>query len=333
VGRYGIAQRCRDLLEGLEPERADSRNLEESEKKRLKEAAAATLDWVQSNEAADCESLLARYREFGGVTDPVLADEAVRDGSAVTGSLYIGKDGTERFEPDAKPAAPRLLIDHHKNIAVIELDELASDEDLKNILETLGNLTAKAWKGQVNALVLNVKGVAAAPMLIGQMLRSGSFMVGLRSCVSAIIGCVSGRVVGPAWALLLGADYRVASPEAELHLPVTTAPECLQHLLGPSVATHLCMDSGTMSVSDALGLGILHEVLPSADMASKAAYEMASRIAGFARNSVRETMMVLARDAQEFVNAIQDNPQYLYIPCEPKEGKGKETVRAVMKVA
>jgi len=251
---------------------------------------------------------------------------------AVTGKLYIRKDGTQHFEADAKPPPPRLLLDRERNIAVIELDEAASDEDLKNIIDTLAVLTAKAAKGEINAAVLNVKGTGASPMLIGHMLRSGAFIVGLRSCVSAIVGCVTGRVVGPAWALLLGADYRIASSEVELHLPITTAPQCLHHIVGPAVATHLCMDAGTMSVTDALGLGIFHEVHPGADQASKAAFEMASRIAGFARNSTRLTMMALARDADEFVNSIQDNPKYLYIPRESLDGHAQKEVRAVATV-
>lgn len=314
VGRHCVIRTCKEILERVSMSES---KFTVDEGKNLANAAENLLEWVQRHAQTDCETLLARYRRMQAVVNPIIAEEAARNGG-VRGALNTRRDGRLHFERHERPQSPpRLLFDSERKTCLVEFDEAADDEDLKQIVDALTVMNAKASRGVVNVLVLQIRGTAASPMLVGDMVRSGVFMVGLRSAVPAIIGCMSGTVVGPVWALLLGTDYRIASADAELHLPVTAAPRCLRKLVGESVATHLCMEAGVLSPQDALSMGVLHEVHPTADQAMKAAFEFACRISRFSRNSVRETMMELACGPEEFLNdgelAHGTNVEYLPI--------------------
>merc|ERR1711964_869610 len=103
-------------------------------------------------------------------------------------------------------------------------------------------------------------------------------MVGLRSLHLPILAVVSGRVVGPAWSLLLGSDFRYGVIGTSFHLPICSAPNCLQTLVGPATATELCLSTSVLDCHSVAELGILAQVYPTFDEAKMASYEMAKRL-------------------------------------------------------
>merc|ERR1712232_1527569 len=111
--------------------------------------------------------------------------------------------------------------------------------------------------------------------------------------------------------LLLTADYRFAVTDTVFRLPICSAPQCIQTLVGPQVATELCFSTGTMSAADLLELSVLQQARPSLNEAKYAAYEFAKRIAAFPRLGCRETLRLMCPIAQSYVDAIAEDPSLI----------------------
>merc|ERR1712139_663009 len=105
------------------------------------------------------------------------------------------------------------------------------------------------------------------PAMHRYLMRSGAFMVGLRSLSLPVIAVINGRVAGPAWSLLLACDYRISTLNSSFHLPICSAPQCIQTLVGPSTATELCLSTSTLDSHAMLELGILAQARPTFDEA------------------------------------------------------------------
>lgn len=249
------------------------------------------------------------------------ADEAEKAGNeAVTMFRALGDSAGESTAlatvnltqtVSLKPCQARLLIDD-MNTVHIEVNELATQESMEAIIHTLQSYNYRA--GAVKAMCLHVEGISAPPECHFHGMSSGAFMIGLRSIGVPIIGVCWGRISGPSWGLVLGADYRMALANTEFVLPLWCPPECLGDLIGHSIAVELCMTSGTMSGAQLLELGVLHQAHENKEFASKAAHEFAKRLAGFPAIALRQTMSLMCPVAERYaLNGMAESELYAVV--------------------
>lgn len=93
-------------------------------------------------------------------------------------------------------------------------------------------LLLQGLKGPVSPAYGTSPGAAAPP---AQAMASGGFLLGLRTLnLPCVVACL-GKVAGPAWGLVLAADYRIASATSSFVLPIWGPPECLGNLVGHTV--------------------------------------------------------------------------------------------------
>jgi len=191
----------------------------------------------------------------------------------------------------------RLLFDEN-NSAIVECSELSTQESLEAIVETLHNWSCRG-RG-VKAMSLHIEGRPSPPSMQCSAIRSGAFILGLRSTGFPISGSCWGTISGPSWGLLLGTDYRVASQDAVFMCPIWGPPECLPDLLGQSVATHLCFTSGAMTALSMLEMGVIHQAQTNKDTAQRSATEFGRRVAAFPGIAMRQTMCLMSPEVEKY---------------------------------
>mmetsp|Transcript_64132 Transcript_64132/g.105333 ORF Transcript_64132/g.105333 Transcript_64132/m.105333 type:complete len:907 (-) Transcript_64132:41-2761(-) len=189
-----------------------------------------------------------------------------------------------------QPSSARVFFDEF-NCAHLEITEMASQESLEAVVATLHGM--QRTRNNVKAIVMHLDGIVGPSNMHSYALSSGNFLVGLRSISIPIILAGSGKISGPSWQLFLGCDYRICSMDTDFLLPITSPPECLGELVGPAVASQLCISSGILDAQAVQELGILNQVRPSKDETGRAAAELGKRIAGFPGIACRQTMSLL----------------------------------------
>lgn len=189
-----------------------------------------------------------------------------------------------------QPSSARVFFDEF-NCAHLEITEMASQESLEAVVATLHGM--QRTRNNVKAVVMHLDGIVGPSNMHSYALSSGNFLVGLRSISIPIILAGSGKISGPSWQLFLGCDYRICSMDTDFLLPITSPPECLGELVGPAVASQLCISSGILDAQAMQELGILNQVRPSKDETGRAAAELGKRIAGFPGIACRQTMSLL----------------------------------------
>jgi len=290
---------CKEVASSLK-----TKNFEQGEKEAVEKALAAN----EATVAKTKEDFEAKFKALGDAVNPIMVQVNKRAG-AVSGQMVYLKNGGYYFEADAPPSKARLLLEDITGVVFIDLDECADDNSLACIIE---DVQQRIQRGQTQkVIVLTIEARADHPAMHRHLLRSGAFMVGLRSCELPIMGVISGRVAGPAWSLLLCCDYRIAVQGTTFHLPICSAPQCIQTLVGPAVATEMCLSTGILDCHTVSELGFLAQSRPTFEEAKYAAYEQAKRIAGFPHVGLRQTMSLLNPAAQEYANAIAEDPSIM----------------------
>jgi len=175
-----------------------------------------------------------------------------------------------------------------EGVAVIELDESASQESLASIIEALHESSIRGSPG-LKCIVMYLYGSPRPPALVSPGLRSGYFYVGMRALGVPIVTAVSGRVSGPAWGLLLASDYKIAANATTFELPVTAPPAVMCKLLH-STAAELTITRGQMSSLTLMDMGVLQECRPKAEEAKRAALETGKRMSVFPQMACRDMM-------------------------------------------
>lgn len=194
----------------------------------------------------------------------------------------------------------RLLLDDNQ-VAYVEVSESATQESLDSIVSSLHQCHSSKQHKFIKVVVLQVEGSPVPSRLHSSGISTGTFLVGMRSLGVPIVSCCWGAIAGPAWGLALAGDYRISSAETTFTVPMTQPLECLAQLLGQSVATHLTMESGTMTAAGLLEMSVLHQVQLDQATAQKAAAEQAKRITNFPVFSARQTMMTMTPDAEKYL--------------------------------
>lgn len=191
----------------------------------------------------------------------------------------------------------RLLFDEN-GCAVVECSDLSTQDSCEAIIQTLHNWSTRG-KG-VKGMNLLIEGRPCPPSMQCPAIKSGAFILGLRSAGFPVTGAISGKVTGPAWGLLFASDYRVASQDTVFMTPVWGPPECLPDLVGPAVATHLTMSHGPMSALAMLEMGVLNQVHKDKDNANRSANEFGKRVAAFPGIATRQTMCLMSPDVEKY---------------------------------
>jgi len=214
-----------------------------------------------------------------------------------------------------------LLLDEKTFVAFIQLDERSSDDSLAWCLE---DLMGRARRGHsIRVICLEINAFPTSPALHGFMIKQGAFMCGLRAVGLPVMSCIYGHVSGPSWSLLLAGDYRVSTADTRFRCPISSAPKCLDALIGGTTATELCMSNATLDGNDMLELGVLHQCQPSVDAAKMCVYEMAKRISQFPHVGCKQTMSLMSPGCMEYANAIGADPS-LIVQHYPEGSEGSD---------
>ncbi len=102
--------------------------------------------------------------------------------------------------------------------------------------------------------------------------RANTMLEGLEQ---ATIAAVNGHAVGGGWGLALACDFRFAAaeaqfwiPEVDLGVPLGIASTTrFVRLVGPARAKEIIMGCARYSAADALAWGLVHRVVPAAELA------------------------------------------------------------------
>lgn len=280
------------------------KNFESSESAAIEKAIAEN----ESKAATTKEDFQAKFKALGDIVNPIMVQVNKRTG-AVTGQMVYMRNGGYYFEADAPPTKARLLLEDSTGVVFIDLDECADDNSLAAIVE---DLQQRVQRSNVNkCIVLTIEARPNHPAMIRHLLRSGAFMVGLRATGIPIMAVAHGECVGPAWSLLLASDYRIGVFGSTWHLPICSAPRCIQTLVGPVVAAELCLSTAVLDCHAMLELGILAQARPTFAEAKYAAYEMAKRLGTFPHVGLRQSLCLLNPLAEEYANAVADDPSIM----------------------
>lgn len=197
----------------------------------------------------------------------------------------------------------RMLFDE-ECLAHVDLSEVATQDSLENIIDILHNWSSRDKGKFIKGIVLHIEGAPAPAKLHSYAMANGNFLVGLRTLGLPIVTTCWGTIAGPSWGLMLVGDYRIAAADTNFVLPIIRPVECLAQLLGPRNATHLTMDSGKINAVSLQEMGVLHQVQPDRDNAEKSGAEMATRMAQFPSLATRQTLTLMAPDAEQYVLAV-----------------------------
>jgi len=193
---------------------------------------------------------------------------------------------------------PAKLFFDENGCALVEVSDLATQDSCEAIIQTLQNYSTRG-RG-IKALALHVEGIPCPASLQCHAIRTGAFILGIRSTGFPCIGSACGKLSGPSWGLFLASDYRVAAQDATFMTPIWGPPECLPDLLGPSVATHLCLSHGPMTALSMLEMGVVQQAQPNRDAAQRSASEFCKRTANFPGIASRQTMCLMSPDVEKY---------------------------------
>jgi enoyl-CoA hydratase/carnithine racemase len=108
----------------------------------------------------------------------------------------------------------------------------------------------------------------------------------LENLEQATIAMINGHAVGGGWGLTLACDFRLAAAEAQLWIPEVdlgvplgvASTTRFVRLVGPARAKEIIMTCRRYSAADAQALGLVHQVVPGAELA-RAVTEYADMLA------------------------------------------------------
>jgi len=168
--------------------------------------------------------------------------------------------------------------------------------DAATIAELRAACGSIADNDAVRAVVLTGEGATFSsgwhPALLADAaaLRDSGALDDPFGCLAAlrqpVVAAVNGDAVGGGLALALAADIRIASDAAQFALPevsaglipVAGATQRLARLVGRGEALRLILTGDTIDAAEALRIGLVSEVVPAGELASRAA-TIAGRLA------------------------------------------------------
>jgi enoyl-CoA hydratase len=152
-------------------------------------------------------------------------------------------------------------------------EELAADPSLRVILLTGSGERAFAAGADIRALANTDAHSGRAASERGQ-----AVMLGIERCGKPVIACVNGVALGGGCELALCCTLRLASDRARLGLPELKlglipgygGTQRLPRLIGRSAALKLMLSGAPVDAAEALRLGLVDEVVPAAELMTRA---------------------------------------------------------------
>ncbi|MEK8035320.1 MAG: enoyl-CoA hydratase/isomerase family protein [candidate division NC10 bacterium] len=143
--------------------------------------------------------------------------------------------------------------------------------------------------------------------------RANTLLEGLEQ---ATIAMINGHAVGGGWGLTLACDFRFAAAEAELWIPEVdlgvplgvASTTRFVRLVGPARAKEIIMGCGRYSTAEAQAWGLVHQVVPGADL-GVAVMAYAERLAAKPFRALAEAkarINAIARTGIPEVNAMTE---------------------------
>jgi enoyl-CoA hydratase len=158
---------------------------------------------------------------------------------------------------------------------------LAADPTIRVILLTGSGDRAFAAGADIRGLVATN---AASGLAVSQ--RGQQVFSQIERCGKPVIACLNGVALGGGCELALACTFRLASDKARLGLPEVKlglipgygGTQRLTRLIGRGQALRLMLTATIVDASEALRLGLVEEVLPSAELMPRA-HQLAATIA------------------------------------------------------
>jgi enoyl-CoA hydratase len=175
--------------------------------------------------------------------------------------------------------------------------ELAEDESVRVILVTGSGERAFAAGADIRALTEtdSVSGRAVSE-------RGQHVFLQIERCGKPVIACVNGVALGGGCELALACTFRIASERAKLGLPELKlglipgygGTQRLPRLVGKSAALRLMLTGAAVDATEALRLGLVEEVVPAAELMSRAR-ALAQSIAAMAPLAISAVIQAVER--------------------------------------
>jgi enoyl-CoA hydratase len=214
----------------------------------------------------------------------------------------------------------RLLVERHGVLATVTLhrpevlhaldatmfdelerafQQLAADNDIKVILLTGSGDRAFAAGADIRALTGTDATSGRATSERGQYV-----FLSIERCGKPVIACVNGVALGGGCELALACTFRIAADRAKLGLPELKlglipgygGTQRLPRLIGRSAALRLILTAAIIDATEALRLGLVDEVVPAAELMTRAR-TIAESIAAMAPLAISAALEAVARGA------------------------------------
>jgi enoyl-CoA hydratase/carnithine racemase len=138
----------------------------------------------------------------------------------------------------------------------------------------------------------------------------------LENLEQVTVAMINGHAVGGGWGLTLACDFRIAAdsaqfwlPEVDLGVPLGVASTTrLVRLVGPARAKQIILTGRRYSASEALELGLVHQVT-AAEALERAVWDLAERLAAKPFRPLAEAkarINAIARTGIPEVNAMTE---------------------------
>lgn len=212
-----------------------------------------------------------------------------------------------RFRLEREDAIATMTLDRPEVLHALDatmfdelehaFDALAADADVRVILITGSGERAFAAGA-------DIRGLAETDEVTGRALsqRGQAVFSQIERCGKPVIACVNGVALGGGCELALACTMRLASDRAKLGLPELKlglipgygGTQRLPRLIGQSAALCLLLTGAAVDATEALRLGLVDEVVPAADLMSRAR-EVAKSMAGMAPLAVEGVLEAVER--------------------------------------
>jgi enoyl-CoA hydratase len=176
---------------------------------------------------------------------------------------------------------------------------LAADNNIRVILLTGSGERAFAAGADIRALANTDAASGRAASQRGQ-----AVMLGIERCGKPVIAVINGVALGGGLELALSCTLRIASDRAKLGLPELKlglipgygGTQRLPRLIGASAALKLILTAAPVDATEALRLGLVNEVVPAADLMTRAR-TLAESIAAMAPLAITAAIEAVTRGA------------------------------------
>lgn len=180
--------------------------------------------------------------------------------------------------------------------------ELAADPAVRVILLTGSGQRAFAAGADIRELLQTDAASGKGVSEHGQQVFTS-----IERCGKPVIACINGFAFGGGLELAMACTLRLASEDAQLGLPEAKlglipgfgGVQRLVRLVGRGRALRMMLTAHTVNAAEAQRMGLVEEVVPAADLMTKA-HEIAAAIARLAPLALRGVLEAVARQENTF---------------------------------